>query len=59
MLNDESEPCWICDKQVYTMVFFNPTKHVKNKSLYLLDKNAKKDIMDHIEKVNGKSDSLS
>ena len=48
MHNDESQPCWICDKQIYSLVFFNPTNHVKNKSLYLLDKGAKKDIFDHI-----------
>ena len=41
------------------MVFFNPNKHVKDKSLFLLDKNAKKDIMDHIEKVNGTTAATS
>lgn len=59
MHNDESQPCWICDKQIYSLVFFNPTNHVKNKSLYLLDKGAKKDILDHIKKINSSSELSS
>jgi hypothetical protein len=44
MLNDESEKCWICDKQVYTLIFFNPTDVAKPESIFMKDYEARAHI---------------
>jgi hypothetical protein len=55
MLNDESEKCWICDKQVYTLIFFNPTDVAKPESIFMKDYEARAHIQSFIAKVNQES----
>jgi hypothetical protein len=53
--NNEREKCWVCDKWVYSLVFYNAQYQGpgKKRHPFMADPVAKKHILEQISKLNG------